>query len=587
MVGSLLLLAGAAGLVYLASIFVWPETPPVSVAPESQTSPLPAPSDAAGNASGGALDEQQASQDGVAPKTATDSTGTSTGSENNEPPSSADAARQTQTKPGQTESAQRDQGYDEAPVPAAADAEMPERSGQAERDKASLERAGPQQEEPRGTIFEPVPLEIRPSSNDGADREPPRVRHARDTPGQGADGNARPDKETTGRENAQARLLPSPPLPESRITGTEAAPAGNAVSQTGAAVSEAKSRTEKRQPPPGLGESGGDGPEFDVVRIEPGGAAVIAGRAAPESDVTVLADGEPIAQTRSNARGAFVAIPQERLGAGQSELTLTAVSPSGERRDSPNAVIMATPHAHSLDAPEDDGKSARKRASGGTGEAAESSTAEAAGDTNTTTGASQPMPSPFVLKVPRTGSGGAEVLQHPTPPPTAGNGGKGPKLRIRIVQYTTRGGLVVSGRARTGRRVAVSLGGRVLGRGRADRDGNWSFVHNQRIPPGLYTLKAEALDSGGNIVAEVQTPFASQPDIKNFDDGERLVVVQPGSNLWNIARRTYGKGVQYTTIYTANQDQIADPDLIYPGQVFVLPSQNGRTVPVEANESAN
>ncbi|WP_245930742.1 LysM peptidoglycan-binding domain-containing protein [Methylobacterium radiodurans] len=46
-----------------------------------------------------------------------------------------------------------------------------------------------------------------------------------------------------------------------------------------------------------------------------------------------------------------------------------------------------------------------------------------------------------------------------------------------------------------------------------------------------------------------------------------------GDSLWKISRRTYGEGERYTLIYDANQDQIRDPDLIYPGQVFVLPGQ--------------
>ncbi len=53
--------------------------------------------------------------------------------------------------------------------------------------------------------------------------------------------------------------------------------------------------------------------------------------------------------------------------------------------------------------------------------------------------------------------------------------------------------------------------------------------------------------------------------------GAGLVVVQPGNNLWNIARVLYGKGIRYTTIYEANREQIRDPDLIYPGQVFKAP----------------
>ncbi|WP_342142231.1 LysM peptidoglycan-binding domain-containing protein, partial [Methylobacterium fujisawaense] len=45
-----------------------------------------------------------------------------------------------------------------------------------------------------------------------------------------------------------------------------------------------------------------------------------------------------------------------------------------------------------------------------------------------------------------------------------------------------------------------------------------------------------------------------------------------GDNLWRISQRTYGRGERYTVIYDANQNQIRDPDLIYPGQIFVLPA---------------
>ena len=39
------------------------------------------------------------------------------------------------------------------------------------------------------------------------------------------------------------------------------------------------------------------------------------------------------------------------------------------------------------------------------------------------------------------------------------------------------------------------------------------------------------------------------------------------------ARQAYGGGVLYTLIYTANVEQIRDPDLIYPGQVFQVPTR--------------
>ena len=52
------------------------------------------------------------------------------------------------------------------------------------------------------------------------------------------------------------------------------------------------------------------------------------------------------------------------------------------------------------------------------------------------------------------------------------------------------------------------------------------------------------------------------------------VTVIRGNSLWRIARRTYGEGIMYTLIYEANKDVIKDADLIYPGQIFNLPSKN-------------
>ena len=53
-----------------------------------------------------------------------------------------------------------------------------------------------------------------------------------------------------------------------------------------------------------------------------------------------------------------------------------------------------------------------------------------------------------------------------------------------------------------------------------------------------------------------------------------VAFVQPGNSLWRIARRTLGQGLRYTVIYEANRDQIRDPNLIYPGQVFLIPQVN-------------
>ncbi|MHB1109636.1 MAG: LysM peptidoglycan-binding domain-containing protein [Devosia sp.] len=60
-----------------------------------------------------------------------------------------------------------------------------------------------------------------------------------------------------------------------------------------------------------------------------------------------------------------------------------------------------------------------------------------------------------------------------------------------------------------------------------------------------------------------------EPDAMRFASGK--AIIRRGDNLWSIARRVYGDGLKYTTIYRANKDQIRSPSRIYPGQVFGLP----------------
>jgi len=74
--------------------------------------------------------------------------------------------------------------------------------------------------------------------------------------------------------------------------------------------------------------------------------------------------------------------------------------------------------------------------------------------------------------------------------------------------------------------------------------------------------------------SEVPTMVANavgDPEALRFASGK--AIIRTGDNLWTIARRVYGTGIKYTTIYEANNSQIRDPDRIYPGQVFDLPHE--------------
>lgn len=84
----------------------------------------------------------------------------------------------------------------------------------------------------------------------------------------------------------------------------------------------------------------------------------------------------------------------------------------------------------------------------------------------------------------------------------------------------------------------------------------------------------------GNSLKVSTTTTAKKPVVKpvkkvqsspQASTAQRTYTVKRGDCLWNIAKKFYGNGAMYTKIYDANTNKIAEPDLIYPGQVFVIP----------------
>jgi nucleoid-associated protein YgaU len=68
-------------------------------------------------------------------------------------------------------------------------------------------------------------------------------------------------------------------------------------------------------------------PSFDIVRVEPSGETVIAGRATPGAEVTVLDHGEALGTVTADEAGEWVLLPEEPLSPGSHELGLSAQAP--------------------------------------------------------------------------------------------------------------------------------------------------------------------------------------------------------------------------------------------------------------------
>ena len=265
-------------------------------------------------------------------------------------------------------------------------------------------------------------------------------------------------------------------------------------------------------------------PTFDIARIERDGSTVVAGRALPGAKITLNANGKPLATATADDRGEWVIVLDEPLQPGDWDLTLTAENPDGSRHDSEQTVAISVPE--------------RKDS--------------------------------VALVVMSEPGKASRVLQGPGVPADAGN------LVLETVDYDQDGNVILSGKGDPDRVVRVYIAGQPVGDARADANGHWELRPETAIAPGVYTLRIDQLDEAGQVISRVELPFErGDPETVRRQLADGQVVIQPGNNLWSIARRLYGSGFRYTVIYEANKDQIRDPDLIYPGQVFTTPPNSG------------
>ncbi|NIA70894.1 LysM peptidoglycan-binding domain-containing protein [Pelagibius litoralis] len=287
-------------------------------------------------------------------------------------------------------------------------------------------------------------------------------------------------------------------------------------------------------------------PTFDVVRVEPSGETVIAGRAEPDSEVKVtLGKGGTVGTAKADSSGAWAIVAEQPLAPGSHQIGIEAKTPDGQKQLSENLVVVMVP---------------------------ESKVPAATPPAGQNGGAAQPEEAPVLaVLTPRAGGASKVLPQEPEEGISEGS------LALDSVDYDEGGRAVLGGRATPGARMLVYLNNRPIGEAVAGDDGRWRLSPASPILEGLHDLRVDQVDGGGGVVARVETPFSRETPrsvAESVSEGEDYVIVQPGNSLWRIARRSYGQGLQYTVIYQANAQQIGDPDLIYPGQVFTVPKLN-------------
>ena len=92
-------------------------------------------------------------------------------------------------------------------------------------------------------------------------------------------------------------------------------------------------------------------------------------------------------------------------------------------------------------------------------------------------------------------------------------------------------------------------------------------------PEQAQGFKSERVSLDG-LRRRFENEMAQQAQL-HAETEQMTYTVRPGDTLSDIAKRLYGKSRRWTRIYRANQDRIDDPNLIFPGQVLIIPDGAG------------
>ncbi|WP_188052245.1 LysM peptidoglycan-binding domain-containing protein [Aureimonas fodinaquatilis] len=314
-------------------------------------------------------------------------------------------------------------------------------------------------------------------------------------------------------------------------------------------------------------------PEFDIIRVEPDGSAVIAGRGAPDSDIFIYSGERLVAKARSNSAGEFALTLEQPLVVGDHSLRI--VSGEGEGAiESAQRVLVSVP----MPGREQELLVMLQEPNRPSQVIAAPSTAPQVAGT-----------------APQQADSAVATAQAPVADPDA------PAIGAVEIDGDQ---LFIAGTAAKGDKVRVYLNDEFVTETEIGDKREFLAGAVQEVPVGQHVVRADVVDRAGQVMARAEVPFnrpegdrmaavASSPALPGASAAEKAdstqlaaadgalqpvggrVIIRKGDTLWRISRDTYGDGSRYTVIYLANGDQIRNPHLIYPGQIFVMPEGDG------------
>ena len=311
---------------------------------------------------------------------------------------------------------------------------------------------------------------------------------------------------------------------------------------------------------------------IDLARVKPDGAAVFAGTAAPNAKIRIFEGDILLGETVANANGEWVIVLEKSLAAGQHLISVAMERSDGttEMADRSLAVeiyqdtetkplVALLPETETevpvlIQSP-DDVDTAKP--------AAAASEAIVADDAKLAAAA---MPE-ITRAAPAKPQAKSQIVasQIATSQIAA--------LAPSAIVWRDASSILISGTSRGGIRVTVNDAKGQFGEALVLADGAWQVAGSLDMDIAVSQLRFLLFDDVNQIIARYDLPVKAR-DLAKGQDGSPLVVVNKGDMLWRIAYQQMGKGVRYVDIVRRNKQDIINPDLIYPKQIFAVPQSS-------------
>lgn len=322
-------------------------------------------------------------------------------------------------------------------------------------------------------------------------------------------------------------------------------------------------------------------PRFDHVRVGSTGDALVAGRAAPSSTVAILIDNQPVAQSTSTATGEFALIFDVPAHSEARLLELEVRLPDGEILRSEDT-LMLMPRSVPADRPAPETETAANMQAGDQMTYAALTQAAQANVLEEPERPLPPVAQPLATQAPDMSemTPPVAVLLRPDSAPrvlepavSASLAHNADNVSIDTVTYDETGNVALGGRSRAADSdIRIYIDNQLVSNARTQADGTWQ-AQLADIERGIYQLRVDEVDASAVVMSRAEIPFERvTPEIARTATAPQALIVQPGNTLWGLSEQQLGAGWRYLRIFDANRDQIRNPDLIYPGQVFTMPA---------------